>query len=50
MVSDAVIVLTTLPADLDAEGFARTLVEERLAACVNVVPPMRSIYAWQGRV
>ena len=46
----AVLVLTTLGADADAAALARTLVEERLAACVNVLPPMRSIYRWQGAV
>lgn len=46
-----VIVLTTLPADAEgAANFARTLVEERLAACVNVLPEMQSIYAWEGSV
>jgi len=45
-----VIVLTTLPADGDAEGFASQLVEERLAACVNILPPMRSVYRWKGSV
>jgi periplasmic divalent cation tolerance protein len=45
-----VIVLTTLPADGDAEQFASRLVEEKLAACVNVLPPMRSIYRWKGAV
>jgi periplasmic divalent cation tolerance protein len=45
-----VVVLTTFPADRDAERLARTLVEERLAACVNVLPPMRSIYTWQGAI
>ena len=45
-----VIVLTTFPADGDISAFARTLVEERLAACVNVLPPMDSIYRWQGAV
>lgn len=47
---DAVIVLTTLPATADADGFARTLVEQRLAACVNVLPVMQSTYRWQGSV
>jgi len=47
--SDAVIVLTTLAADVDAAAFARTLVAERLAACVNILP-IRSLYRWQGRV
>ena len=45
-----VIVLTTLPADGDAEAFARTLVDERLAACVNILPPMQSIYRWEGAI
>jgi periplasmic divalent cation tolerance protein len=48
--SDVVIVLTTLPVAVDAEAFARTLVEERLAACVSVGAPMTSIYRWKGAV
>ena len=48
--SEFVIVLTTLPADGNAEALARTLVTERLAACVNVLPPMLSTYMWQGAV
>ena len=44
------LVLTTFPADGDADAFARTLVEERLAACVSVLPPMQSTYRWQGKV
>jgi periplasmic divalent cation tolerance protein len=51
MVSEEfVVVLTTFPTDRDAETFAATLVEERLAACVNILPPMRSIYTWNGAV
>ncbi len=46
----AVIVLTTLGADADASALARTLVEERLAACVNVLAPMSSTYRWKGSV
>ena len=42
------VVLTTFPADQDAEAFASVLVDERLAACVNVLPVMRSTYAWKG--
>ena len=44
------IVLTTLGADADAAAIARTLIDERLAACVNILPPMTSVYRWQGRV
>ena len=45
-----VIVLTTVGADADAAVLGRTLVDERLAACVNVLPVMASIYRWQGQV
>jgi len=45
-----VLVLTTLPSDADAREFARTLVEERLAACVNLLPLMESIYRWDGEI
>lgn len=51
MLSDQfVLVLTTFPADGDAEALARALVEEKLAACVNILPPMTSIYRWKGVV
>ena len=51
MASDQfVIVLTTLPLESDAEQFASQLVEEKLAACVSVLPAMRSIYRWKGAV
>jgi periplasmic divalent cation tolerance protein len=46
----AVLVLTTLGADTDAATLARTLVAERLAACVNVLPAMRSFYRWKGNI
>ena len=48
--SSFVIVLTTFPADRDPVALARTLVDERLAACVNVLPPMQSVYRWDGKV
>lgn len=47
---EAVIVLSTIAADVDAGPLARTLVEEKLAACVNLLPPMISTYTWQGRI
>ena len=46
--TDCVLVMTTLPADADV--FARTLVETRLAACVNLLPGMDSVYRWEGAV
>jgi len=44
------IVLTTCPDAASAERLARILVEEGLAACVNILPPMRSIYRWKGKI
>ena len=43
------VVLCTAPAD-EAGGLARQVVERRLAACVNIVPRVRSIYRWQGEI
>ncbi len=45
----AVIVLTTLGAEADAHVLARALVTERLAACVNILPPMTSLHRWEGK-
>jgi periplasmic divalent cation tolerance protein len=45
-----VIVLTTLPLESDAEQFASQLVEEKLAACVNILPAMRSVYRWKDAI
>ena len=48
--TDLVIVLVTAP-DLDIGAqLARAVVEERLAACGNLIPGVRSIYRWQGQV
>ena len=45
-----VMVLTTIPADADAQAFGQALVEEKLAACVNLLPLMESVYRWEGRI
>jgi periplasmic divalent cation tolerance protein len=46
----AILVLTNVP-DLEcAQLIARTLVEARLAACVNLLPAVQSIYRWQGQI
>jgi len=50
MSSGARVVLCTVPNEDVAEHIARTLVEERLCACVNVLPGVRSIYRWKDRV
>ena len=48
--TEVVLVLSTVPDDPSAEMLARTLVDEKLAACVNVLSPMVSIYRWKGAV
>lgn len=48
--TDLVLILTTMPDDERADELARTLVDERLAACVNVHGPMMSTYRWKGQV
>jgi periplasmic divalent cation tolerance protein len=46
----AVFVYTTYPTLVEAERAGRTLVERRLAACVNILPGMVSHYWWQGKI
>ncbi len=48
--SDKALVLTTCGSKEEAQRIARTLVEQRLAACVNLVGPIESVYPWQGKV
>jgi periplasmic divalent cation tolerance protein len=45
-----ILVLTTAGSEEEAKKIARGLVERRLAACVNIVPRVSSIYRWQGKV
>jgi len=49
-VSEPLVVLTTVARVEDAEYIAREMVERRLAACVNILPPVTSVYRWQGEV
>ena len=46
----AIVLLTTIPTADEAHRMARHLVESRLAACVQILPPHTSIYRWQGSV
>ena len=48
--ADVHVVLITAPDAETGERIARSLVEEGLAACVNLVPGVRSIFRWEGRV
>ena len=47
--TDKIVVLSTCAVESDAERIARALVDGRLAACVNVVPGVRSFYHWKGK-
>ena len=50
MVMDCVMVWTTIGNSTDGQSLALTLVEERLAACVNVMGEMDSVYRWDGGI
>lgn len=45
---DTLLVLTNLPDRASAERLAQSLVEARLAACINILGPCRSVYRWKG--
>lgn len=45
-----VFIYTTLPSMAAAEALGRVLVAEKLAACVNIHPGVRSVYEWEGKV
>ncbi len=47
---DFLSVYITVPTAELAETIARALVEERLAACANIIPGVRSIYRWRGKI
>jgi periplasmic divalent cation tolerance protein len=47
---DHLLVLSTCPDNATAERLATMLVEQRLAACVNVLPGLTSVYRWQGEI
>ncbi len=46
--TDVVLILTTVPVGERGDAIARTLVDERLAACVNLYAPMTAFYHWRG--
>jgi len=48
--TDKIVVLTTCDSEQHAEKLARHLVEQRVAACVNLLPKARSIYRWNEKV
>ena len=48
--TSAIVILVTVGSEQEAETIATALLEERLAACVNVTSPVRSLYRWEGRI
>mgnify|MGYP001186271293 CR=1 FL=1 len=48
--SDAILVYVTTAGEEEARRIGRALVEKRLAACANIVPAIRSVYRWEGKV
>lgn len=48
--TDKIVVLTTCASEQEAERLAHAMVEQRVAACVNVIPGLKSYYHWQGKL
>ncbi|MGB0014037.1 MAG: divalent-cation tolerance protein CutA [Candidatus Sulfotelmatobacter sp.] len=48
--TDKVLVLSTAGSEAEARKIANHLVERRLAACVNIIPRIQSVYRWEGKV
>jgi periplasmic divalent cation tolerance protein len=48
--SQEILVLMTVPSNMQASGLAKRLVQAKLAACVNLIGPIRSVYRWKGNV
>jgi len=48
--ADIILVLTTAGSEEEAHNIAHSLVERRLAACVNIIPRVASVYQWHGEV
>jgi periplasmic divalent cation tolerance protein len=48
--SEPIVVLITCGSEEEAVKISNALVEERLAACVNLISPVRSIYRWEGKI
>lgn len=47
---ETIVVYVTVPKEEEAVKIARALVQERLSACVNIIPSISSIYRWEGKV
>lgn len=47
---DEIVVLVTTGSEVEATSIARDLVERKLVACVNILPGVRSIFQWEGKV
>ena len=50
MRSESIVVLVTCGSEEEALKISRSLVEDHLAACINLVSPVRSIYRWEGKI
>ena len=48
--TDKIVVLTAVDSQEQATKIARTLVEKRIAACVNILPGAQSVYRWKGQI
>ena len=47
---ETLLVFTNVPDDASAQVLANSLIEQRVAACVNILGPCRSVYRWEGKI
>src|SRR5690348_9998555 len=48
--TDFIVVIVTVSSKEEAERIAHTLVHDQLAACVNIISPIQSVYRWDGKI
>ncbi len=46
----AIFVYVTTPSEIEAKAIANAVVADRLAACANIIPGMKSVYHWEGKI
>ena len=48
--NDFILIISTVNSDLEAKKIGQTLIKEKLAACVNIIPSVISIFRWEGKI
>jgi periplasmic divalent cation tolerance protein len=48
--TDYIVVFVTAPSEKEGEKIAQALLKEKLAACVNIIPGLKSVFRWKGKI